>query len=330
MDIETRKNKLDNKLGIADKRIEIAEIEQKMTSADFWVDREKATEAAQKLSSLKDIVNRFNNAITEQDIESLEKEGQLNGKYDSNNAVVSFHAGAGGTEAQDWAEMLERMYLRYAEKKDWRAEILSQSKGEEAGIKSATVEIKGHNAYGLLRGEAGVHRLVRISPYDADKARHTSFALVDVIPELDDVGDIDIDEKDIRVDVFKSSGHGGQSVNTTDSAVRVTHKPTGIVVSVQNERSQLQNKAKAMQILRSRLIQIKEKERAGETERLRGELMPTEWGSQIRSYVLQPYQQVKDHRTEFVSNNPTAVLQGELDGFIESGLQYNHSNNIEE
>jgi len=320
MDIYQRKEKLSKVLKIEEKRAEASNIESLMASPDFWVDREKATNLSQKLSELNQIIKKFDKASSEEEISSLEKEGLLSGEYDDKNAIVSFHAGAGGTEAQDWAQMLERMYLRYAEKRGWQTAILDESRGEEAGIKSATVEIKGHNAYGYLKGEAGVHRLVRISPFDADKARHTSFALVDIIPEMDEIGDIEIDDKDLRIDVFKSSGHGGQSVNTTDSAVRITHNPTGIVVSVQNERSQLQNKNKAMQILKSRLHQIKAKERAGETERLRGDLMPVEWGSQIRSYVLQPYQQVKDHRTGFTSVNPDKVLSGDLDGFIDSYL----------
>lgn len=328
MEIKERKEKLAKVLKIEEKRAEASNIESLMASPDFWVDREKATNLSQKLSELNQTIKKFDNASTEEEISSLEKEGLLSGEYDDKNAIVSFHAGAGGTEAQDWAQMLERMYLRYAEKRGWQTAILDESRGEEAGIKSVTVEIKGHNAYGYLKGEAGVHRLVRISPFDADKARHTSFALVDIIPEMDEIGDIEIDDKDLRIDVFKSSGHGGQSVNTTDSAVRITHNPTGIVVSVQNERSQLQNKNKAMQILKSRLYQLKTKERAGETERLRGDLMPVEWGSQIRSYVLQPYQQVKDHRTGFTSVNPTAVLNGELDDFINSYL--NSKLNIEE
>ena len=218
--------------------------------------------------------------------------------------------------------MLKRMYLRYAEKKNWPTVILDQTTGEEAGIKSVSIEIKGLMAYGFLQGEAGVHRLVRISPFDADKARHTSFALVEVIPDMGPSADIVINEKDLKVDTFRSSGHGGQSVNTTDSAVRITHMPTGTVVSVQNERSQMQNKERAMSILKSKLYQIQLKERGEEEAKLKGEHKSAEWGNQIRSYVLQPYQQVKDHRTDYVSNEPMKVLDGLIDGFVDSFLRY--------
>ena len=321
MNMEERKNKLNKILKIDDKKAEVASIQQQMSEPRFWDNREKATELSQKLSALNDIISRFDSASTTEDLSQLEKEGLLSGEYDSKNAIIAFHAGAGGTEAQDWAQMLERMYLRFAEKRGWKATILHESKGEEVGIKSATIEIKGHNAFGYLKGEAGVHRLVRISPYDADKARHTSFALVEVIPEMDEVEDIEIDDKEIRVDVFKASGHGGQGVNTTDSAVRITHLPTNIVVSVQNERSQLQNREMALKILKSRLKQRQLESKRNETNELRGEFQPVEWGSQIRSYVLQPYQQVKDHRTECVSSNPSDVLNGNIDKFVDSYLE---------
>ncbi len=322
MNLDERKEKLSKILKIEDKKAEVASIQQQMSEPRFWDNREKATELSQKLSALNDIISRFDSASTAEDLSQLEKEGLLSGEYDSKNAIIAFHAGAGGTEAQDWAQMLERMYLRFAEKRGWKSVILHESQGEEAGIKSATIEIKGHNAFGYLKGEAGVHRLVRISPYDADKARHTSFALVEVIPEMDEVEDIDIDDKDIRVDVFKASGHGGQGVNTTDSAVRITHLPTNIVVSVQNERSQLQNREMALKILKSRLKQRQLESRRTETNELRGEFQPVEWGSQIRSYVLQPYQQVKDHRTECTSVNPTAVLGGDINKFIDGYLEW--------
>jgi len=322
MGIIERKDKLHKILKIEEKKADVALIQKQMSEANFWDDREKATESSQKLSALNDIISRFEVASTDEEISALEKEGLLSGEYDSKNAIVAFHAGAGGTEAQDWAQMLERMYLRHAEKRGWKTSILHESFGEEVGIKSATIEIKGHNAFGYLKGEAGVHRLVRISPYDADKARHTSFALVEVIPEMDEVEDIDIDEKEIRIDVFKASGHGGQGVNTTDSAVRITHLPTGIVVSVQNERSQLQNREMALKILKSRLKQRQLESRRNETNELRGEFQPVEWGSQIRSYVLQPYQQVKDHRTEYTSVNPTTVLGGDINKFIDAYLEW--------
>ncbi len=314
------KEKLFSTLGIESKKARVAQIEKEIAQPNFWENREKATAITQELSHLNDILKLFAQAESYEQLLALEKESLLSDKHDSKNAIVSLHAGAGGTEAQDWAQMLLRMYVRFAQKKGWLCNIVEQSPGEEAGIKSATLEVKGVNAFGYLKAENGVHRLVRISPFDADKARHTSFALVDVIPELGEaLGKIE--EKDIRVDVYKASGHGGQGVNTTDSAVRLTHKPSGIVVSVQNERSQLQNKAVAMKILASRLQSLEEAKQKDEKARLRGQHLPVEWGSQIRSYVLQPYQQVKDHRTDYTSSNPTAVLDGDLDAFINAYLQ---------
>jgi peptide chain release factor 2 len=314
------KAKLFSILKIEEKKTRVAQIEKEMSQPNFWDNREKATVATQELSYLNDILKRFEQAESHEQLLALEKESLLAGKYDNKNAILSLHAGAGGTEAQDWAQMLLRMYMRFAQGKGWSYEILDQSSGEEAGIKSATMEVKGINAFGYLKSESGVHRLVRISPFDADKARHTSFAIVDVIPELDEALHT-LNEKDIRVDVFKASGHGGQGVNTTDSAVRLTHLPTGIVVSVQNERSQLQNKAVAMKILASRLQSLEEAKQKDETARLRGQHLPVEWGSQIRSYVLQPYQQVKDHRTGYTSSNPNAVLNGDISVFIDAYLQ---------
>jgi peptide chain release factor 2 len=315
------KDNLRQILQIDKKQQRIRDIEAEMAMPDFWSDRENVALITQELSSLIAIVRKFDEAQTEEEIKELEKEAIFCEQYDDKTAILSIHAGAGGTEAQDWAEMLQRMYLRFAEKKNWRTEILSQTKGEEAGIKSATLEIKGHNAFGHLKTEAGVHRLVRISPYDADKSRHTSFALVEVIPDLGDVADIDIDDKELRIDVFRASGHGGQSVNTTDSAVRLTHLPTNTVVSIQSERSQLQNKEKALKILKSKLYQMRSKERKQEEAKLRGEHLSAEWGNQIRSYVLQPYRQVKDHRSGCTSNNPTAVLEGDIEEFIISYLK---------
>jgi peptide chain release factor 2 len=219
--------------------------------------------------------------------------------------------------------MLLRMFERFAQRKSWQYEILEISPGEEAGIKSATIKIQGPYAFGFLKSEAGVHRLVRISPFDADKARHTSFVLVEVIPEIEDAGEFKIDEKDLRVDVYRAKGHGGQGVNTTDSAVRITHIPTGMVVSCQNERSQIQNRASAMKVLQSKLLALKLKEKKEEETKLRGEHLSAGWGNQIRSYVLHPYKQVKDHRTNFTSSNPEDILDGDLDKFIESYLKYN-------
>ena len=234
--------------------------------------------------------------------------------------MISIHAGAGGDDAQDWAAMLLRMYLRFVEQKGWQAKILDESRGSEAGVKSVTFEVEGPYAYGHLKGETGVHRLVRISPFDAEKMRHTSFAYVEALPVLDDV-EVKIDDRDIRVDTFLSSGHGGQSVQTTYSAVRLVHEPTGIIVTVQNERSQRQNKEKALQILQSRLLQLEEAKQEEERQRLRGQLTEAAWGNQIRSYVLHPYKMVKDHRTDYEEQDVAAVLDGGLQRFAEEYLK---------
>jgi len=245
----------------------------------------------------------------------------LSEPYDERPAIVSVHAGAGGTESQDWAEMLLRMYLRWAERSRYRTEILDQTEGEEAGLKSVTVAIDGRWAYGRLKSERGVHRLVRISPFDSQNRRHTSFALVEVMPEVPEDAAIEIDEKDLRVDTYRASGAGGQHVNKTDSAVRITHLPTGIVVTCQNERSQTQNRERAMVVLRAKLAERAEEEREAEMARLRGQHVEAGWGNQIRSYVLQPYTMVKDLRTGVETSNPTAVLDGDLDAFIEGYLR---------
>lgn len=316
----TGKDELYNLLHIEAKKEKIAELSNEMSSPDFWNDSKIAGEKSQRLANLQREVDEWVNAESETEIHALEIKATLSGEYDTNNAIISFHAGAGGTEAQDWAEMLLRMYERFAERKNFQTKILEISPGEEAGIKSATLEVKGAYAYGFLKGEAGVHRLVRLSPFDADKARHTSFALLEVVPEIEKTEFV-IDEKDLRIDVYRAGGHGGQSVNTTDSAVRITHIPTNTVVAVQNERSQLQNKEMAMKILQSRLLALKLKEQKEEEMKLRGEHMSAAFGSQIRSYVLHPYKQVKDHRTEYTSTNPDDVLNGDLDGFIESYLK---------
>ena len=244
----------------------------------------------------------------------------MTGKYDTSPVIMTIHAGAGGMDAQDWAEMIMRMYIKYAQNHDWLVDIINTSRNDEAGIKSATLELKGTYSYGFLKRETGVHRLVRISPFDADKARHTSFAYVEVLPEIEDP-EVEIDQNDIRVDTFLSGGPGGQGVQTTYSAVRLVHIPTGITVSVQSERSQFANKERAMKILASRLQQYQESEQEEERLRLRGELTENAWGSQIRSYVLHPYKMVKDHRTNYEESDTEGVLNGMLDGFIENGIR---------
>jgi peptide chain release factor 2 len=259
----------------------------------------------------------------EADLDGVELEALLSGRYDAHDAIATVQAGAGGTESQDWAEMLLRMFSRWAERRAFDLEVDEVHYGEEAGIKSATFTVRGHNAYGLLSAERGVHRLVRISPFDAQKRRHTSFASLDVIPALDEAEaeELEIDESELRIDVYRSSGPGGQGVNTTDSAVRITHLPTGIVVACQNERSQLQNKATAMSILKARLAELERRRRDEHMEEIRGERKAVDFGSQIRSYVLAPYQMVKDHRTNEEVGDPQRVLDGDLDRFIEAELR---------
>ncbi len=259
----------------------------------------------------------------ERDVERVELAALLAGPYDANDAIATVQAGAGGTESMDWTDMLLRMYLRWAEREGFGVDVDEVHYGDEAGIKSATFTVHGANAYGLLSTERGVHRLVRISPFDGQKRRHTSFASLDVIPALDEAeaDEVEIDEKDLRIDVYRSTGPGGQGVNTTDSAVRITHLPTGIVVACQNERSQLQNKATAMGILKARLAELERRRRQEEMDELRGERKAVDFGSQIRSYVLAPYQMVKDHRTGVEVGDPSRVLDGDLDRFIEAELR---------
>jgi peptide chain release factor 2 len=273
-------------------------------------DLELASELGRTLESL------------EHDVERLELESLLGGEHDDRDAVASLHAGAGGTESQDWAEMLLRMYLRWGEREGFEAELDEVQPGEEAGIKSATFIVRGPNAYGLLSAERGVHRLVRISPFDAQKRRHTSFASLDVIPLLPEDEEIEIDPKDLRIETFRSSSAGGQHVNVTDSAVRITHLPTGITAACQNERSQMQNRAVAMRILKARLAERARRERQQQIEDLRGERRDIEFGSQIRSYVLHPYQLVKDHRTDLEIGDVQRVLDGDLDRLIEAFLRH--------
>ncbi len=320
---------------------------------DFWQDNENAQKVSKRLAELEEFYGEWKGirddvaetigfgelAMEEGDVaaqeefvkaaealtkrfEKLEFTTMMDGEHDTSDAIVAVHAGAGGTEAQDWAEMLLRMFLRYGERKNWAVKLLDESRGGEAGIKSATFSVEGRYAYGYMKAEAGVHRLVRISPYDSEKRRHTSFALVEVLPELGDIKEIDINPQDIRIDTFLSSGNGGQSVQTTYSAVRITHIPTNIVVSCQNERSQSQNKEVAMRILRAKLHARVLAERDAQKKQLRGEFTSAEWGSQIRSYVLHPYKMVKDHRTDHESSDPDAVLEGDLDGFVEAYLRH--------
>jgi peptide chain release factor 2 len=253
-------------------------------------------------------------------LEELEEQRLFSGRYDGGDAVVSVHAGTGGTDSQDWAEMLLRMEMRWAEKRGFSVELAEVSPGEEAGIKSATFLVRGENAYGLFSAEKGVHRLVRISPFDAAARRHTSFALVEVSPLVDEVGHVDIDESDLQIDTYRASGAGGQHVNKTDSAVRITHRPSGIVVQCQNERSQSSNKATAMAMLRSKLLEREEQQRREEIAREKGEAQDVSWGSQIRSYVMQPYTMVKDHRTNHEMGDVQRVLDGDLDGFVRAEL----------
>ena len=336
------------------KRAQLGELERQTADPALWDDQSRAQELTQRLSRLKDRVDRYDHLESslqnleamdellederdpeltkelesgldrlERELETVELAALLAGPYDDHDAIATLQAGAGGTESQDWADMLLRMYARWAEKQGFRMEIDEIHHGEEAGIKSATFMLHGPNAYGLLSAERGVHRLVRISPFDAQKRRHTSFAALDVIPLLDqsEEEEVEIPEEDLRIDVFRSSGPGGQSVNTTDSAVRITHLPSGIVVACQNERSQLQNRAVAMRILKARLAELDRRRREEEMNELRGERKAVDFGSQIRSYVLAPYQMVKDHRTEVEVGDPSRVLGGDIDRFIEGELR---------
>jgi peptide chain release factor 2 len=324
-------------------------IEQELTRPEVWGDLEQAkklrrqqaqlqvsVDAAGALASLledaetllelaregEEVAEELTRAVEAlaQRADGVELQTLLNGKHDGAAAIVEIHPGAGGTESQDWAEMLFRMYIRWAESREFKVEVLDHQDGEEAGIKSATFSIRGPNAYGYLKGERGVHRLVRISPYDAQGRRHTSFASVEVIPEVEDDLDVVIDDKDLRVDTYRSSGAGGQHVNKTDSAVRITHQPSGIVVTCQNERSQHRNREVAMNILRAKLFDLAQREAEKKMAREIGEKKKIEWGSQIRSYVLAPYRMVKDHRTDHEVGTADRVLDGDLDGFIRATL----------
>ena len=339
---------------VENKEKELKELESKTTENDFWNDTDNSSKVLKQINSLKSKVegfkklnNELNNLLEmsellqveedeelakellkstytlEKDIEKLEITTLLSGKYDNNNAILTIHPGAGGTEAQDWAEMLYRMYTRWANANGYEVKELDYLEGEEAGLKSVTFSVNGDYAYGYLKGEMGVHRLVRISPFDAGGRRHTSFASVEVLPEITDDIELDINPDDIKMDVYRASGAGGQHINKTSSAVRLTHIPTGIIVACQTERSQFQNRDTAMKMLKSKLLNLKEKEQKDTIDELKGIQMDIAWGSQIRSYVFCPYTLVKDHRTNYEVGNVQAVMNGDLNGFIDSYLKFN-------
>lgn len=331
---------------------EIEELEAKASAPCFWDDLENSQKVLQKTGKLKNTVETYDRLCTNYEdtlvlIEMGDEEGDLSlveeitsaidgieaslaslrlqtlltGEYDKNNAILTFHAGAGGTEAMDWVSMLVRMYTRWTERHGFKVQLLDFLDGDEAGLKSASLLIEGENAYGYLKSESGIHRLVRVSPFDASGRRHTSFASLEVMPEISDDADIEIREEDVKMDVFRSSGAGGQHINKTSSAVRLTHIPTGIVVACQNERSQFQNREQAMRMLKSKLLEIKEREHLEKIEDIKGVQKDIAWGSQIRSYVFMPYTLAKDHRTGFESGNINAVMDGDLDGFINAYLK---------
>lgn len=303
---------------------EISNLKEEVTE---WIDIRQSIEDTLELAKLEDeslsADLEHETADIEAEVAKREFEAMLSGEYDRGDAILAIHAGAGGTDSQDWTEMLQRMYLRWAERRGYKTDILDLTAGEEAGIKSVTISVDGRYAYGYLRSEKGVHRLVRLSPFDAAHRRHTSFAMVEILPQVEEDSQIKINQDDLRIDVFRSSSAGGQNVQKNATAIRITHLPTGIVVSCQNERSQLQNRRNAMRVLRSRLLEKKQQEQEEKIAQLRGEYQKAEWGSQIRSYVIHPYQMVKDHRTELEKGNTQAVLDGDIDDFIEAYLRSN-------
>lgn len=334
---------------LEDRARRLNQLEADMQQPDFWQDSTKAQASSKEAAGLKarlepwlhlenelqdlgelmqtrdtTLINDLTAQLKtlEQSFDDLKEQLKFKGPYDDHNAILTIWAGAGGTDAQDWTQMLFRMYARWAEKRNLKTTLIEESAGEEAGLKRVTLEIEGPFVFGKLKGEHGVHRLVRLSPFNADNLRQTSFAKVDVLPMIDKPEELEIDSKDLKIDVFRAGGHGGQSVNTTDSAVRVTHLPTNIVVSIQNERSQLQNKETAMTILRSRLAQMQLEQHRVELNELKGPNESAEWGNQIRSYVLHPYKQVKDLRTRFESSDPESILNGDIDSFIDAYLEY--------
>ena len=328
---------------------ELAELDKQVSDADLWSNHTKAQTIIKNQAQLKNQIEPWRKLSTDLDevkelldtkdkslsadlrkqldeletrYQDLKNKQKTSGPYDQNSAIISIHAGAGGVDAQDWASMLLRMYLRWAQAHGFKTDVINESSGEEAGIKSADLSIEGDLVYGQLKGEHGVHRLVRLSPFNADNLRQTSFAKVEVLPKINRPSDLVIDEKDLKIDVFRSGGRGGQSVNTTDSAVRITHLPTAITVTIQNERSQLQNKETAMTLLRSKLAQLQLEQHKDKLSEIKGPSQSAEWGNQIRSYVLHPYKQVKDLRTKFESKDPKKVLDGDLDDFIKAYLDH--------
>jgi peptide chain release factor 2 len=292
------------------------DLERRINETQDLLELAEAESDAEMIAQLRDDAEQL-----EREMDARELELAFSGPFDSRSAIFAIHAGAGGTESQDWAEMLLRMYLRWCESRGFTTDVLDSTLGEEAGIKSVTVEVTGANAYGYLKSERGVHRLVRLSPFDSSHARHTSFALVEVMPEAEGAVEVNINPEDIRIDIYHSAGHGGQNVQKVATAVRVTHIPTGLVVTCQNERSQGRNKESALRVLEARLLEKELEKRAEEQARLKGEHVEAGWGNQIRSYVLHPYRMVKDHRTNFETSNAAAVLDGDLDGFIQAYLK---------
>ncbi|MCF7905790.1 peptide chain release factor 2 [Candidatus Gracilibacteria bacterium] len=338
---------LQHTLHLEDKKKELSDLQAQMQDPNFWNNQEKAQKVSQKASHLETFINLWEDIgssiidlpqlvemASDTELTELQKEidllntkfvqGEdellLSGPYDARNAILSLHVGNGGQDAEDFTQILERMYIRFAEKRNWKIDILDESP-TDSGLKSATIQISGVNAYGLLKSEHGVHRLIRLSPFNAKSLRQTSFARVEVLPETGDDTDIEIEDKDLRIDVFRSSGSGGQSVNTTDSAVRITYLPLNLIVTCQNEKSQLQNKQSAMKVLKSRLLQLKIEQQTEKIDQLRGEMMENSFGSQIRTYTLQPYKLVKDHRTDTEHPNPDKVFDGDIEAFIESYLR---------
>ena len=350
--LRNRLSEVKDGLHLPQLREELEELREEMNADGFWNDLERSTHVNRRIAALEgklkevaaldtlcddigvmmmlaeeeqdeSMIAEAGGNLTELDqkISALELETLMRGDYDHCDAVLSLHAGAGGTEAQDWTEMLYRMYTRYCERKGFEVTLLDYLDGDEAGVKSATFQVSGENVYGYLRGEKGVHRLVRISPFDANARRHTSFASLDVAPMLEDEGAIEINMEEVRVDTYRSTGAGGQHINKTDSAVRMTHMPTGIVVSCQNERSQVQNREMCLKMLRAKLLELREREREQQMADIKGEMKKIEWGSQIRSYVFQPYTMVKDHRTGYETGNIDDVMNGNLDGFVTAYLK---------